>query len=183
MTIHRTTPEVSDATSDHWAAPMTETQASAPICLSSAEAPVSGLAEILSAAFGNHTLIDGEAHPADDIIAGFFKSESSIAYPSALENIILRHQDANLAAATLQCAARFEPRWPDWRKAELVRNGLQADDIGIRDAAVRAAEGWICADVIKALKIHRDKTPWLQEYIDEVIADADCLAAVRGAQS
>lgn len=181
MAIHRMTPEVLDASTDGWVRPKTATRGAVRIYHDFAEIPASDLVGLLADAFGNQPLIDGEAHPADDIIAGFFESESSIAYPSALEDIVLRQQDANLSAATLQCAARLEPRWPDWRKAELVRNGLQADDIGVRDAAVRAAEGWICGDVIKALKMHRDATPWLQEYIDEVIADADCLAAIRSA--
>lgn len=136
----------------------------------------------LAAAFSALPLADGEEHPADDIIEAFFDTDASKVYPSELEVIILQSQDADLAAATLQCTARFEPPWSDERKANLVRYCLRADDVCIRDAAVRAAESWPCPDVITELERHRDSVAWLQEYIDEVIADANQLASVRGAQ-
>lgn len=183
MTTYRTTPEIADAPSDLWAIPVVETRVTIYRKPSFAEVAGGSLVELLAAAFERQPLLDGEAHPADDIIADFLESDASIAYPSALENIILHHQDSDLVASTLQCAAHFEPRWTDSRKAALVRSGLQSDDIVIKDAAVRAAECWICAEIIQVLENHQDQTPWLQEYIDEVIADADCLAAIRGAQS
>ena len=181
MTTQRTTPDVADAPTARRLTP--PPQAKGKTRIPSHAAGTAPIAELLAAAFERQPLIDGEAHPADAIISDFLESDTSIAYPSALESIVLRYHDANLAAATLQCAARFEPRWSDWRKADLVRNGLRADNIGLRDAAVRAAECWICPEVIQVLENHQDQTPWLQEYIDEVIADADFLAAIRGAQS
>lgn len=183
MTTYRTTPEIADAPPGLWAIPGVKTRVTIYRNPSSAEVAGGSLVELLAAAFERQPLIDGEAHPADDIIARYLESDASIAYPSALENIILHHQDSDLAAATLQCAARFEPPWPDSRKAALVRSGLQADNIVIKDAAIKAAESWISAEVIQVLANHHTQTPWLQEYIDEVIADADCLAAIRGAQS
>ena len=126
----------------------------------------------LSDAFGDRPLADGEEHPADDIIASFLGSEVSKTYPSELEAIILRSEDVDLVAATLQCVARFEPPWADWRKTDLVRSALQSNDVCIRDAAVRAAESWLCPDILTALERHQDTEAWLQEYIREVIADA-----------
>lgn len=181
MTTHRTIPQVSDAAPAHPIAP--PPPAKGKIRRNSDTADAAALTELLAAAFERQPLLDGEAHPADDIIADFLESDRSIAYPSALENIILHHQDSDLVASTLQCAAHFEPPWSDSRKAALVQSGLQSDDIVIKDAAVRAAECWICAEIIQVLENHQDQTQWLQEYIDEVIADADCLAAIRGAQS
>lgn len=181
MTTQRTTPPVADAPPARPIAPPPQAKGKFRIPTDAADA--APLTELLAAAFERQPLIDGESHPADDIIAGFLESDRSIAYPSALENIILHHQDSDLVASTLQCAARFEPRWPDSRKAALVQSGLQADDIVIKDAAVKAAESWISPEVIQVLENHHTQMPWLQEYIDEVIADADYLAAIRGAQS
>lgn len=181
MTTRNIAPQVADAAPARRLASWTQAKGKSPIHSDAADA--AALTELLAAAFERQPLLDGEAHPADDIIARYLESDASIAYPSALENIILHHQDSDLVASTLQCAARFEPRWTDSRKADLVRSGLQSDDIVIKDAAVRAAECWICAEIIQVLENHQDQTPWLQEYIDEVIADADCLAAIRGAQS
>lgn len=129
------------------------------------------LADRLTEAFRASPLADGEAHPADDIIAAFLDSDAGEDYPSDLETIIFQHQDAGLVAATLQCAARFEPPWSDDRKTNLVRSALQASDVGVRDAAVRAAESWLCPDIVTTLERHQDTEPWLQEYIREVIAD------------
>ena len=136
----------------------------------------------LLGAFRSSPLADGEEHPADGIIAAFLASDASGPYPCELEAIILQSQDADLVAATLQCVARFEPPWADWRKTDLVRNALQAEDVCVRDAAVRAAESWLCPDLVKELERHQDSVPWLQEYIDEVIADAGLITAIRGAQ-
>ena len=130
------------------------------------------LAVRLSDAFGARPLADGEEHPADDIIASFLGSAVSKTYPSELESIILQSEDADLVAATLQCTARFEPPWSDERKTDLVRSALQSDDVCIRDAAVRAAESWLCPEIVTELERHQDSEPWLQEYISEVIADA-----------
>ncbi len=130
------------------------------------------LAARLSDVFGARPLADCEEHPADDIIASFLASDVSKPYPSELEAIVLQSEDSDLVAATLQCVARFEPPWADWRKTDLVRNALQSNDVCIRDAAVRAAESWLCPDIVTELEQHQDTEPWLQEYIREVIADA-----------
>ena len=179
MTTLNIAPQVTDAAPARRLAP--PHHAKGKVRIQSDAADAATLTELLAAAFERQPLLDGEAHPADDIIANFLESDASIAYPSELENIVLHHQDADLAAATLQCAAHFEPPWSDSRKAELVRSGLQADDIVIKDAAIKAAESWISPEVIQVLANHHTQTPWLQEYIDEVIADADYLAAIRGA--
>ena len=131
------------------------------------------LTERIVEAFKSQPLADGEEHPADGIIAAFLDSDASARHPCELESIILQSQDADLVASTLQCVARFEPPWADNRKANLVRRGLGSDDVSVRDAAVRAAESWLCRDIVIELERHKDSVTWLQEYIDEVIADAD----------
>ena len=129
------------------------------------------LTERLTEAFKAQPLADGEEHPADDIISAFLSSEAGKLYPCELEAIVLQGEDADLVAATLQCTARFEPPWSDERKTNLVRNALRNNDVCVRDAAVRAAESWLCPEIVTALERHQDSEPWLQEYISEVIAE------------
>ena len=140
------------------------------------------LTELISQAFKSQRLADGEKHPADDIIAAFLDSDASAHYPCELESIVLNSRDADLVAATLQCVARFEPPWADWRKTDLVRNALRNEDICVRDAAVRAAESWLCPDIVTELERHQDNASWLQEYINEVIADAGYVTTIRSPQ-
>ena len=133
------------------------------------------LTERLSEAFQLQPVVDGEEHPADVIIAAFLASDSGKPHPCALETIILGSEDTDLVAATLQCTARFEPPWSDERKANLVRNALRDTDICVRDAAVRAAESWLCPDVVTELEAHRDSESWLQEHIVALFGDQACL--------
>ena len=140
------------------------------------------LTKRLSEAFKLQPIRDGEEHPADVIITAFLASDASKPHPCELETIILESNDADLVAATLQCTARFEPPWSDARKADLVRHALRNADVCVRDAAVRAAESWLSPDVLAELEAHQDSESWLQEYIDEVIADADQLIPMRSTQ-
>ena len=128
------------------------------------------LTERLSEAFKAQPLADGEEHPADDIISAFLSSDAGKLCPCELETIVLRGENADLVAATLQCAARFDLPWSDERKTNLVRNALRDNDVCVRDAAVRAAESWLCPEIVTELERHQDSEPWLQEYISEVIA-------------
>jgi hypothetical protein len=146
--------------------------ASPPVTPTNHDKPETFLTEHLSDAFSLRQIADGEEHPADHIIGAFLDSDASEPYPCELEAIILQSKNADLVAATLQCVARFEPPWADWRKTNLVHSALQASDVCVRESAVRAAESWLCPDVVTELERHQDTEPWLQEYIREVIADA-----------
>jgi hypothetical protein len=75
------------------------------------------------------------------------------------------------AADLLRCVGRL----PYSHLAEfgptMVIQGLESDDIVVREAAVTAVENWEGPELVALLKSHHEPSDWLGSYISRVIAE------------
>lgn len=125
----------------------------------------------LHACFEAEPLEDGMDHPAEQLIAEALDSEAREIVLGWIGGICLDPRNPAFSAAALLCVAR-QPAvgGAEWR-VELVRSGLAADDVELRDAAVQAAEIWGDPGFRQVLEAHSEPVPWLDEYVRGVIDD------------
>lgn len=127
----------------------------------------------LHAAFEADPLEGGTSHPAEQIIAKALRSPEDRKALDWLGSFSLDPERPSFAASVLRCLGRQEsPGTNSWR-ANLVRAGLDVDDVQIRDAAVQAAESWGDRGLAEILRSHRETEPWLRRYIMDVISDLE----------
>lgn len=107
-------------------------------------------------------------HPAEGIIADALTGTENSDVLTWLKAFSLDSRRASLAASVLRCLGRQEhPGTERWR-AGLVRDGLVASDVEIRDAAVQAAELWGDRGIRTMLLAHSEPEPWLRDYARDV---------------
>lgn len=136
------------------------------------------LEDKLRAAFDNVPLEDGMHHPAEGIIADALTGTENSDVLTWLKAFSLDSTRASLAASVLRCLGRQEhPGTERWR-AGLVRDGLVARDVEIRDAAVQAAESWGDRGIRTILLAHSEPEPWLAQYVTEVAGRVGCAQAI-----
>ena len=129
------------------------------------------LSNTLHAAFDADPLEDGMDHPAEQIIARAMQSTEDQHLLDWLRAFSLDAAQPGFAASVLRCLGRYQhPGTASWRTG-LVREGLELDDVEIRDAAVQAAESWGSSDVVDVLAAHDEPEPWLRDYIRDVVND------------
>ncbi len=118
----------------------------------------------LAAAFESAPLEDGMDHPAERVIAMALDSEDPDAVLRWIRSICLDPARPAFAADVFLCVAR-QPGVgsPEWREG-LVRGGLAADDVEVRDAAMQAAEYWGSSGLRPVLAAHSEPVAWLDEY-------------------
>ena len=129
------------------------------------------LANRLHAAFEAEPLEDGMHHPAEEIIATTLQLEEEQRVLAWLRAFSLDFTDPSFAASVLHCLGRQANIGDRSWRTELIRDGLAADDVEVRDATVQAAEMWSDRSIVTVLKSHSEPVPWLRDYIREVIAD------------
>jgi hypothetical protein len=78
-------------------------------------------------------------------------------------------QEPALAAATLKCLGRISV--PKSWALEVAETALRHIHVEVRDSAVQALELWSFREGVEILQSHREKVPWLREYISDVIRD------------
>ena len=111
------------------------------------------------------------AHPAERILAEALRSAGDRPVFEWLRSFSRDAAQPSFAASVLRCLGRQKrPGTDSWRVA-LVRGGLAAGDVEIRDAAVQAAESWGGSDMRNILESHSEQEPWLRDYIRDVIDD------------
>ena len=123
----------------------------------------------LWAAFEADPLEDGMNHPAEKIIEEALQDQDE--FP-VLEWFRAFSQDAahpDIAASVLRCLGRQASAGTASWRADLVREGLAADSVEIRDAAAQAAESW--GGMRAVLEAHFEPVPWLRDYIRGIIDD------------
>lgn len=107
-------------------------------------------------------------HPAERIIADALTGTENSDVLTWLKAFSLDSTRTSLAASVLCCLGRQEhPGTERWR-AGLVRDGLVARDVEIRDAAVQAAELWGDRGIQTILLAHSEPEPWLRDYVRDV---------------
>ncbi len=110
-------------------------------------------------------------HPAELIIDEALRSTESDLVLHWLKGFCLDAERPGFAASVLRCLGRqTSPGTVLWR-VELVRTALDMDDVGIRDAAIQAAELWADREVITVLESSHHPELWLRDYIRDVIDD------------
>lgn len=126
----------------------------------------------LDSAFDDIPLESCVAHPADEILArALQKAASNPAIFQFIREFCLDFSRPDLAASVLRCLSRQPaPQNPAWRMG-LVRDSLASKSLDVRDAAVQAADSWQDDGMVSILQSHQEPEPWLQEYIDEIVAD------------
>ena len=126
------------------------------------------LEDKLRAAFDDVPLEDGMHHPAEGIIADALTGTENSDVFTWLKAFSLDSRRASLAASVLRCLGRQEhPGTERWR-AGLVRDGLVARDVEIRDAAVPPAELWGDREMRTILLAHTEPEFWLRDYVKDV---------------
>lgn len=129
------------------------------------------LAAKLQAAFEAEPLEDGMSHPAETVIRRALQSGEGGDVLEWLRRFSLDTARPGFAASVLRCLGRQErPGTGSWRVA-LVRDGLAAEDVGIRDAAIQAAELWGDRDMRRVLEEHFEPVLWLRNYVRDVMED------------
>ena len=110
-------------------------------------------------------------HPAEEIIADALRGAEKSRVLAWLKAFSLDSTRASLAASVFRCLGRQKlPGTERWRVG-LVRDGLIAEDVEIRDAAVQAAELWGDRSPRTILLAHSEPEPWLRDYVRDVAED------------
>ena len=129
------------------------------------------LEDELRFAFEEDPLEEGIHHPAEEIIADALRRTENSNVLTWLKAFSLDSTRASLAASVLRCLGRQNhPATERWRVG-LVRDGLVAEDVDIRDAAVQAAELWGDRGMRPILLAHSEPEPWLRDYVRDVAED------------
>ena len=129
------------------------------------------LAIKLWSSFENEPVEDGMEHPAEKIIADAMRFSPNRQVLAWIREMSTDVSEPSFAASVMKCLARQDaPGSSNWR-ADVVRSGLDADDIEIRDAAVQAVEEWADTGLLEFLKLHKEDETWLRNYISDVIED------------
>ena len=129
------------------------------------------LADALRASFEADPVEDGMDHPAEEIIAEALRSSEE---GQTLDWLRVFSSDIShpiFASSVLRCLGRHDKVGTGSWRASLVRDGLTADSVEIRDAAVQAAESWDDSDLLDILRSHFEPVSWLRQYIYDVIED------------
>lgn len=107
---------------------------------------------------------DGVNHPGEVCVAEFLLLHGSETLPS-----LVASSDHPRRAALLRLLGRSNSLDTNIC-VELVASALSSSNIEVRDAAIQAAEHWEAPAIIAELRKHREETPWLADYIGQVIA-------------
>lgn len=126
---------------------------------------------MLRATFEVDPVEDGIQHPAEEIIADALGSNKDQRVLEWLKALCMDASQPSYAASVLRCLGRHDHVGTSSWRVGLLRDGLAADSVEIRDAAVQAAESWADSDFIEVLRSHTEPESWLQQYIFDVVDD------------
>lgn len=127
----------------------------------------------LYSAFDNIPLESCVDHPADQII-----ERALIEYPrdsilAWLKKFCLDETRPDFAASVLRCLGRQpNPGTEAWR-IRLLEDALSTNNLEIRDAAAQTADMWNDKETTDVLRSHKEKVPWLRQYIADVLSDME----------
>jgi hypothetical protein len=116
---------------------------------------------------------DGVAHTAEVIIQTTLARFPQQA-PGWIHNLfdeMLAQGKLSYTSGLLQCIGRVRSYAIKEVGKALVVGGLRQESIEIREAAISVIEQWSGEEMIAILRGHKDPTPWLAEYAEQVIQD------------
>lgn len=115
---------------------------------------------------------DGVSHPAEQILREGARREPQV-LASWVLRLIRKSGRSTLSADILRCVARLNAsEFTEWGKP-LVESGLGHAESEVRDAAIQALELWATPDSFDLLRRHSDPVPWIQEYVDAILKEAE----------
>ena len=123
------------------------------------------------AAFEAEPLEDGMDHSGEYVIAAALESEDPDVVLRWIRSFCLESTMPAFAAGVLLSVARLPGVGTAGWRGELVRGGLAADDVELRDAAMQAAEHWGAPGLRRILSAHSEPVGWLDEYRRGVMDD------------
>jgi hypothetical protein len=106
---------------------------------------------------------DGVTHSCEGLLESFLSQHGA----AHLMTLVGRLSDTR-AAIFLRLLGRVRGLDSKSRSA-LLAHGLASQNIELRDAAVQAAELWDDPTTLGVLRNHHEETPWLAEYIKQVV--------------
>jgi len=110
---------------------------------------------------------NGFAHPAEKILVEALvnQKEDVIRWIES----ILEHKNPYVVAEVITCLGRVtEENHPDWA-IKIISEALEHSNVAVRDAAAQALESWETPQVLGLLSNHKEKVPWLREYIGKIV--------------
>ena len=113
---------------------------------------------------------DGFVHPAELHLDAIIRTQGGRARDWLFDLVCGGRWNLSLAAGLLRLLSRHKPLTDSWR-LQVVQSALSSSDVGLRDAAVQAAEAWEDPPNIKILQRHKEPCAWLADYITNVIRD------------
>ena len=137
------------------------------------ETPECGYLETrMRIAFEDDPLEDGIEHEAERIVDDVLRSMDEPQVLVWFRDRAVDRTDPGFASSVLRCLGRRRPGTSAWR-AGIVQAALAADDVEMRDAAMQAAESWGGQEVRNVLRNHVESTPWLREYLEDIVQDLE----------
>ena len=126
----------------------------------------------LIAALLDEPIEDGVTHPAEHVIDEALRKNSSECRDWLSETMVEHYQTRpSIGASIVRCIGRLESdRVGNWGM-HVADDALRHKDVEVREAAVRALEAWGGCEALSMLRSHRDSVAWLNEYVNQVIAD------------
>lgn len=150
-----------------------------------------GVVSQLRAEFEAGPIEDGITHPAEQIVANHLPSLMQISPERLLAELEAEH-GTDFCSSLLQCLGRCDlpsslaspvlalssgvvgiqdsSAWTQWRQ-QLLSHCLTSQDIVMRDAAIQAAEEWEDPALLSTLESHRERVPWLRDYLADVMSE------------
>ena len=131
------------------------------------------LADLLRQSFEAVAVEDGMIHPAEQIISEALRSVDDDQLLSWIWQFCTDATQPSFTASVLRCIGHHAIGTVPWR-VDLVNAALELPSVGIRDAAVQAAETWGDSDFCDVLRTHAETAEtrdWLRQYIFAVIDD------------
>jgi hypothetical protein len=117
----------------------------------------------LLAALDDEPVEDGVIHPVEGRLSAFLQAQGS----SGLHAGIFGAGNTARIAGVLRLLGRLRGVEENMR-AQLLRAGLAAPSVEVRDAALQAAEGWEDTALAPIVRLHRESIPWLADYASRV---------------
>jgi hypothetical protein len=110
----------------------------------------------------------GRRHPVEILLHRAFLVSSRRAL-DVVRDVIAR--DADSRRPLILALGRLPARLVASGCSEIIGQALADEDIGVRDAAVRALELWRTPEGTAMLRSHSEREHWLRSYIDAVLDD------------
>lgn len=131
----------------------------------------------LMSLFEGEPLESGVEHAAESVLAHLVRTAPTIAMDVATR--ILADSEELVAPQLIRCVGRLVSARAEAVFMPMVKDALKSSEISMRDAAVRALEGWGTPGAVHALAGYEEPVPWLRDYAVRVLRDLCAKSSSR----